>query len=61
MSDEDLIEAMEMWDDHGYVYGKCSVCGAESGAIEPDASDYECEVDGCDGKVSSPLILAGVI
>jgi len=55
-----LDEAMLMSEARGYVYGHCSVCDGEH-QIEPGAHDVDCEDGGCDGKVSSPLVLEGMI
>jgi hypothetical protein len=59
-SPEDMIEVMEQCDAHGYVYAYCSDCNVERN-VEPDAEGYDCHEPGCGGKVTSPLVIWGLI
>jgi len=43
----------------GMAYVDCTAC-EHSDRVEPDG-DYECPVYGCDGRLTSPLITAGLI
>jgi len=58
--DDDVMEAMDDWDARGGVYATCPLCGHEHW-VEPDAENYECHTPGCPGKVTSPLVKAGLI
>ena len=57
---EQLEDAMRSEHERGMVETKCPKCG-DPRDVEPDASRYPCWRDGCDGKISSPLVLAGLI
>ncbi len=57
--DYDLAELEEIMFD-GVAHVECPVCGDER-TVEPDARDYECFTDGCEGKLNSPLVLLGMI
>ena len=56
---EHSIEELERIMSDGFAEVACTECG-DYARIEPDA-DYECPNEGCEGKVTSPLILEGLI
>ena len=55
----DFEELMEI-DRNGYADVDCSKNCGESGRVEPDG-DHPCYNKDCDGRLTSPLILEGLI
>lgn len=45
--------------DRGWAQASCTQCSRKS-KVEPDA-DYPCTTEGCKGRLTSPLVLMGLI
>jgi len=57
---QSVMEAFRQMQDYGSVEATCTDCGAER-TVEPDAREYACQSEGCEGTLSSPLHDAGMI